>query len=92
MGGKLLSRQNCEGVRLMKNQFGEVVYQKQGDEDVVILCVRHHGTLKPLKILLPHQVYKHDIEKIKEEYRTNDIVCIPAKSSDYTYLLDLPIA
>lgn len=80
----------------MKNPFGEVVYKKQGDEDVVILCIRpfgaHRNDLIPLKILLPHQVYKHDIEKIKEEYKTNDIICIPAKSSDYTYLLDFPVA
>lgn len=77
-----------------KNIFGEVVYQKQSDEDVVILCVRpfgaHRNSLKPLKILLPHQVYKHDIEKIKEEYGTSDIVCIPAKTSDYVFWLDLP--
>lgn len=78
----------------MKNPFGEVVYEKQGDEDVVILCVRpfgaHKHDLKPLEILLPHQVYKHNIEKIIEEYQTNDIIIIPAKSSDYTYLIELP--
>lgn len=78
----------------MENPFGEVVYQKQGDEDVVILCVRpfgaHRNDLRPLKILLPHQVYKHEIEKIKKEYNTKDIVCIPSKSSDYTYLSELP--
>jgi len=69
-----------------KNTFGEVVYEVQKDEDVVIVCVNDGKGLKPITLLLPHQIYKEDIEKLKEEYPNHSVICIPAKSSDYTYI------
>lgn len=74
-----------------ENNFGKLIYEKQGNEDVVIVCIEISGKLKPLNLLLPHQIYKDSIEKIIDKYGTEKIVVIPAKTTDYSYLIELPV-
>ncbi|MGG0667756.1 hypothetical protein ABE073_04420 [Lederbergia citrisecunda] len=66
------------------------LYGRQKDEDVVIVgLIGHMWTgIKPIKLCLPHQVYKHDVERIKKEYHAEKVVVIPAKSNDYFWLQD----
>lgn len=55
--------------------------------DVVILCYNEGTGLRPLSLLLPHQMYVKDLERIfKEIPGATEIVAIPAKSSDYITL------
>lgn len=68
------------------HSFGKVVYKKQGDEDVVILCVLGSDGLKPVKALLPHQVYEEVVENMKKEYPNHAIMAIPVKSDTYVDL------
>jgi len=57
--------------------------------DVVIVCVNDGTGLKPKKLLLPHQVYLRDINKLLKEaggcYK--QVTVVSARSKDYIDLL-----
>lgn len=69
---------------LHKNCFGTVVEFKVPDGcNAVVLCTRSFGSLKPLRILLTHQIYKEDIEKLLEDRTIREVVAIPIISKEY---------
>ena len=67
--------------------FGKVVYERQSDEDVVVLCINDYG-LKPIELRMPHQITEPFMEELKNKYPNKPIVAIPGKSSQYQTLLD----
>lgn len=69
---------------LHKNNFGTVIKFKVPDDcGAVVLCANYGGGLKPLKILLPHQIYKEDLEKLLEDRTIREVVVIPIRSEEY---------
>ena len=69
---------------LHKNNFGTVVKFNVPDEcDAVILCANYGGGLKPLTILLTHQIYKEYLEKLLEDRTIRELVVIPIRSKEY---------
>jgi len=62
-----------------------VEYEKAvpADCDIVIVSVNLNG-LRPVQLLLPHQIYKEDMQKLLEEYPdAHSITVIPARAKDY---------
>ena len=60
--------------------------------NIVVLCTNNGSGLKPYRLLLPHQIYKKDLQEIlaqdaREHGRAIDsIVAIPGHSEDYINL------
>lgn len=58
------------------------------DAGAVIICVNNGRGLKPVRLLLPHQVYKADLTELwkkhnLDEYGHGEIVAIPVRSEEY---------
>lgn len=67
--------------------FGQYVdFAVPPDCDVVILCKRGAGGLRPIKLLLPHQIYEADIRDLlvkQESGLGDDVYVVPVRSSEY---------
>jgi hypothetical protein len=52
--------------------------------NVMIVCVNEGYGMKPVRVLLPHQLYVESIRKLIEDYPSARwITCIPANSQHY---------
>jgi len=51
--------------------------------NAVVLCTRSFGGLKPLRLLLTHQIYTEDIEKLLEDRTIREVVAIPIRTQEY---------
>ena len=56
-------------VRFVPSIFGDDIleYPMPADCDLVVLCVDRHQHC-PVKLLLPHQVYREHLRKLRDEY------------------------
>lgn len=82
-------------VNFQQSEFGlmfdaaEVPSKIRNKYDIVILCTNDGTGLKPFRLLLPHQVYKKDLQEVIANYASesgrplDSIFAIPASSEDY---------
>ena len=72
-------------VRTSETNFGRSLNVPVPDDcDVMIVCARHSYGLVPICLMLPHQLYRHNLETYKKQYPDADaIVCVPARSAEY---------
>jgi hypothetical protein len=70
-------------VKWIRTRFGEQLdYDLLAEGcDVIILGVMKH-MIVPVCVLLPHQVYRNDVEKLMAKHDVDEIVIIPYRSSD----------
>lgn len=58
--------------------------------DIIVLCSNDGYGLRPISVLLPHQIYKKDLTKIaKQNPAIKEFVAIPASSNDYITIKEL---
>jgi hypothetical protein len=75
-------------VKLLTTQFGLMVdfFVPEGC-DGVILCLDRGIGRKPLRVLLPHQVYLHDLRSLLNTYSDlRGITLVPYRSAEQTTL------
>ncbi len=53
------------------------------DCDLIIVCTNNGGGLVPVRLLLPHQLYREDLKKLVEQTNAREITIIPARSEEY---------
>lgn len=73
----------------IKNNFGEKAdYELPKGASAVILCALTIHGIMPEQLLLPGQVYKDKIEKLKNKYKGNykGAVIIPIRSNEYFFI------
>lgn len=77
-------------VDFLGNQtFGEyAALDLPDDVDLIIVCENAGGGLRPLNMLLPHQLYKKDLIALEKELAKKctsfgEIVVVPVRSSEY---------
>jgi len=73
-----------EATGLSQNNFGTVVKHKMPEgAGAVVLCTNYGGGLKPVRILLPGQVYTKTLEELAKDPMVKEIVLIPIRSHEY---------
>lgn len=69
---------------LAKGNFGTVLkYDMPKGAGAVMVCANYGAGLRPIKLLLPHQVYTKDLEKLAQEPGIREVVLIPVRSEEY---------
>lgn len=58
------------------------IHHMPKDADIIIVCY-NKGCLKPLRLMLPHQLYFKEFQKIVEDYDPTQITIVPVNSKDY---------
>jgi hypothetical protein len=56
------------------------------DAGAVVICVNNGRGLRPIRLLLPHQVYKKDLTELWKKHELGEygeIVAIPVRSEEY---------
>jgi len=65
-----------------KTPFGHSLnYPMPDDCDVIMLGVMKFQ-IEPIRVLLPHQVYRADLKKLMAEHGTDEIFIIPYRSAN----------
>jgi len=76
-----------EATGLSQNNFGTVVeYKMPEGAGAVVLCANYGnygGGFKPVRILLPGQVYTKALEELAKDSMVSEIVLIPIRSHEY---------
>jgi hypothetical protein len=68
-----------------KSTFGKWAdYPIPDDCDVVVLCVMGgpYLQIEPIRVLLPHQVYKTECRKLLKETGATEIILLPYRSKE----------
>lgn len=50
--------------------------------DVMILCTTGYGGRRPVRVLLPHQLYAHEVEALLAQDGVDGVECIPYRNDD----------
>ena len=50
--------------------------------DVMILCTTGRYGRRPIRVLLPHQLYAHDVESLLAQDGVDGVECIPYRNDD----------
>jgi hypothetical protein len=54
------------------------------DANAMIVCINAGHGLKPVRLLLLHQLYEHVLQEILDANPgTEEVVCVPMRSEDY---------
>jgi hypothetical protein len=65
-----------------KTSFGYALdYPMPDGCDVIVLGVMKFQ-IEPIRVLLPHQIYRDDLKKLMAEHQTDEIFIIPYRSAD----------
>lgn len=81
-------------VTLVDTTFGKMLRIRRAHSicDVMVVCYNEGRGLKPLQVLLPHQLYEEGVRKILDSYPDCDeIVCILARGEDYVRVWRKPV-
>ena len=69
-------------MKWIKTTFGDMLdYDLPEGCNAIILGVLKHQIV-PVEVLLPHQVYRENIEKLMAKHETDEFVIIPYRSPD----------
>ena len=71
-----------KGARWQSSSFGDFLcFDKPLDCDVIVVGV-HKGQIVPVRVMLPHQLYRQTVAEILKEHGAQEIHVIPYNSKE----------